>query len=61
MFVSEAASRPDLGWSWLIRDAAGKIVDIGPLTCDAILLALGTLGFVAATAVFCRRDLPAPL
>ncbi len=61
MFVSEAASQPELGWSWLIRDSAGKIVDIGPLTCDAILITLGTLGFAAAMAVFCRRDLPAPL
>ncbi len=61
MFVSESVEKPQVGWSWFIRDAAGSVVDIGPLTGDAILLFIGALGLVVAGVWFCHRDLPAPL
>jgi ABC-2 type transport system permease protein len=61
MFVSKSVKNPEIAWSWFERNAAGQIVDLGPLTCDAILLSLGTIAFVIAVTVFCRRDLPAPI
>ena len=61
MFISESVSRPELGWSWTITDSAGEFVDLGPLTCDALLLGVGLLSFVVAGIWFCKRDIPAPV
>lgn len=61
MFVSKSVKHPELAWSWFERDGAGHIIDLGPLTCDTILLTLGAIAFVVAGFVFARRDLPAPI
>ncbi len=61
MFVSESVSNPELAWAWFERNSAGQIIDLGPLTCDAILLALGSATFAVGLVTFCRRDLPAPI
>lgn len=60
-FVSKSVNNPQLTWSWLEVNENGQIVNLGPLSCDAILLVLGMIAFGIAGAVFFRRDLPAPI
>ncbi len=60
-FVSIAVGAPQSTWSLVLRDEAGRWVDLGPLGYDLLLIGLGGIAYVAATLVFQRRDLPAPL
>jgi ABC-2 type transport system permease protein len=59
--VSLALNRPDETWSLVLRDPAGRCQELGPLGYDLLLIGLGVLAYAAATFVFRRRDLPAPL
>lgn len=49
----------ELAWSFWAPDGADTI--LGGLGYNGILLGLGLVFYVAATVIFCRRDLPAPL
>jgi ABC-2 type transport system permease protein len=60
-FVSEALRDPAGRWAFFIVDDAGAWNGLGPLGLDAVLIGLGAIGIIAATLIFCRRDLPAPL
>lgn len=60
-FTMDTVKDPDSAWRFLARESHGRLPDLGPLGCDAVLLGLGLLGFVVAFVYFCRRDLPAPL
>jgi ABC-2 type transport system permease protein len=60
-FISIAINLPDQTWSLLLRDTQGQAVDLGPLGYNLILLAIGLVGYLAAGAVFHKRDLPAPM
>ncbi len=61
MFVTESIDRPELGWSWLITDTSGKFVELGPLTCNTVLMSIGIVGLISGGLWFSRRDLPAPV
>jgi ABC-2 type transport system permease protein len=61
VFVAAAAEHPERAWSLLLLDDHGRWADLGPLGYHLILLAIGLVSYGAAAAVFCRRDLPAPL
>jgi len=54
--VSNAAT----AWTLWTTKASGAI-QWGPLAYDSILIGLGLACYLAATAIFCNRDLPAPL
>lgn len=60
-FVSIAAQTPDQTWSLMRYDAAGVATELGPLGYILVLLGLGAACYLAAGAIFHRRDLPAPL
>ena len=60
-FVLAGVHSPESAWAWTVLDAEGRIVDLGPLGYDAVLIGLGTAALLLATLAFCRRDLPAPL
>ena len=60
-FVHVAVREPQNLWSLLLWDSEGRWTDLGPLGYDAVLMGLGLAAYLAATAIFCRRDLPAPL
>ena len=60
-FVSNAVNQPQATWAFALRDAAGHVTELGASGNFAILIGLGTIAYAAAAAIFCRRDLPAPL
>jgi ABC-2 type transport system permease protein len=60
-FVSIAAHEPGQAWSLTMLDTHGHFLELGPLGYNLILLAVGFVSYLAATIVFQRRDLPAPL
>ena len=60
-FVSEAVQDHSLAWAWFLRDASGKITDIGPMMGNAILVGFGLVGILLAGTIFSQRDLPAPI
>jgi ABC-2 type transport system permease protein len=60
-FVSQAVARPEVQWAFWSRDVDGVWQGLGPLGSDALLAGLGVAGITAATLIFSRRDLPAPL
>ncbi len=47
-------------WTFWVPKAKGSF-ELGGLGYDSILIGLGLLAYVAAAAIFHRRDLPAPL
>jgi ABC-2 type transport system permease protein len=51
---------PARAWTFWTRAADGTLV-AGGLGYDSILIGLGLACYIAASVVFCRRDLPAPL
>jgi ABC-2 type transport system permease protein len=51
---------PRRTWTFWVHDEGGAIL-LGGLGYDAILLGLSLACYVAAGAIFARRDLPAPL
>ena len=59
--VQVAVDYPAQLWSWRLLDVAGETGGLGPLSSNAILLSIGLLSYLAATWIFCRRDLPAPI
>lgn len=60
-FVSIAIYQPESTWSIVLRDEAGQWAGLGPLGYNLILLGTGLIAYLLATAIFHRRDLPAPL
>lgn len=60
-FVTKTTKDPSIAWRFWSPESTGVIPDLGPLGCDIALLSLGLAGMVAATLIFLRRDLPAPL
>ncbi|MFO0818116.1 MAG: ABC transporter permease subunit [Pirellulales bacterium] len=56
-----AMESPDLAWSIVRYDSAGRWVGVGPLGDDLGLIAGGLLAYGLAAVIFQRRDLPAPL
>ncbi|MDY0165009.1 MAG: ABC transporter permease subunit [Thermoguttaceae bacterium] len=60
-FVSTAVYHPESTWSILLRDEAGRWTAPGPLGYNLILLGMGAAAYLAATIIFHRRDVPAPL
>jgi ABC-2 type transport system permease protein len=60
-YVSVAVNMPDQTWAMLLRDSQGQVIDLGPLGYNLILVGIGAVCYLAAGAVFHRRDLPAPL
>lgn len=59
--IIQSLGDANYAWSWLQYDDHGRWASLGPLGYDAVLLGLGTLGFVAGGIIFSRRDFPAPL
>jgi ABC-2 type transport system permease protein len=59
--VHVAVDYPGQLWSWKLIDVAGETGGLGPLGSNVILLSIGLLSYLAATWIFCRRDLPAPI
>jgi hypothetical protein len=51
---------PDRAWAWYVTTTGGGL-QLGGLGFDAILFGLGLACYGLATAIFTRRDLPAPL
>ncbi|MDX1944618.1 MAG: ABC transporter permease subunit [Pirellulaceae bacterium] len=60
-FIAIAVRQPEQAWSLTLTDSAGKFVELGPLGYNLILLGIGFVAYLAAGAVFHKRDLPAPL
>lgn len=60
-FVTEAVAYPGREWSWVLLDPNGDFLTLGPLGLDLVLAGIGILGILAASIIFCRRDLPAPV
>jgi len=59
--VSIAVYQPESTWSLVLRDEAGEWISLGPLSHNLILLGMGGVAYAAATLIFHRRDVPAPL
>jgi ABC-2 type transport system permease protein len=60
-FVSVAVNNPENVWSIVVYDASGQYAGLGPMGYNLILLGMGLAAYIAASLVFRRRDLPAPL
>ncbi|MFW6172090.1 MAG: ABC transporter permease subunit [Planctomycetota bacterium] len=60
-FVSIAINQPADTWRLVLVNDQGSWTGLGPLGCDLLLVGMGGAAYVAATIIFCRRDLPAPL
>jgi ABC-2 type transport system permease protein len=60
-FVSVSVHTPCHAWRLVLVDQQGQFLGFGPLAYDLILVGLGILAYLAATLIFCRRDLPAPI
>jgi ABC-2 type transport system permease protein len=60
-FVSRSLESPGYAWAFLSRSGETQALELGPLGCNLVLSGLGLAGWIAATIIFCRRDLPAPL
>ena len=58
--VSIAVHEPGSMWELILRDKAGAL-QLGPVGCNLILLAMGVAAYAVAAWQFRRRDLPAPL
>ena len=60
-FVSIAVNAPGDAWRFVLTDDQGQWTGLGPLGCDALLIGMGIVAYIAATVIFSRRDLPAPV
>ncbi len=60
-FVSLAVHTPEDAWRLILVDDQGAWQALGPLGYDLLLIGMGVAAYLAATWIFCRRDLPAPL
>lgn len=60
-FISIAVNEPAQTWALQLVDSHGKVLDLGPLGYNLILLGIGLVSYLAAGIIFHRRDLPAPL
>ena len=52
---------PELMSSMWLAGEDGQFKGFGPLAHDLLLFGVGSISFIAASAIFSRRDLPAPL
>ncbi|MGM0489752.1 MAG: ABC transporter permease subunit [Planctomycetota bacterium] len=59
--VSIAINQPADTWRLVLVDDQGCWTALGPLGFDLLLVGMGGAAYIAATIIFCRRDLPAPL
>jgi hypothetical protein len=59
--VNLAMKSQSLAWSVFLYGQDGQRIGLGPLGDDLLLIVGGLLAYVAAAAIFHRRDLPAPL
>jgi ABC-2 type transport system permease protein len=60
-WVSISVYEPQYLWAFVLTGEEGRWIGVGPLACNLALLLMGTVSFVGACVIFCRRDLPAPL
>jgi ABC-2 type transport system permease protein len=60
-FISIAVHDPAHAWSLAMYNAQGRFVEPGPLGYNLILVGVGIVCYAAASVIFRRRDLPAPL
>ena len=60
-FVSIAVGMPESTWNLTLRDAEGAWIGWGSMSHNLLLIGLGMIAYLAATLVFQKRDLPAPL
>ncbi len=60
VLVSHAANGRDGAWSFVFQTSQDQW-RLGGLGYFGLLSGVGLAGFAAATAIFCRRDLPAPV
>jgi ABC-2 type transport system permease protein len=60
-FVSVAVNTPQDTWRLMVVDQQGAWIEPGPLGYDLVLIGMGLAAYLAATFIFSRRDLPAPL
>jgi ABC-2 type transport system permease protein len=60
-FVRVADRTPEATWSFMLYDANGSWTEFGPAASHLLLLGIGVVSLIAASEVFARRDLPAPL
>jgi len=60
-FVEIAVERPADTWSLWLSEPTQAFQTLGPMGNNAILLGIGLVSYLAATVIFARRDLPAPL
>lgn len=59
--VAVATDSPQETWSILFFDAQHTFQGLGPLGYNLVFILAGCFCYIAALAVFSRRDLPAPL
>lgn len=60
VLVAYAATNPEGVWSFMFERSEGDW-HLGGLGYFGLLSGMGLAGFAAGTAIFCRRDLPAPV
>lgn len=60
-FVEIAVERPAETWSFFLNTPTQSFDLLGPMANNAILLGIGLASYLAATWIFAKRDLPAPL
>ena len=59
--VGLALNSPAEAWRFVLTDEQGRWSELGGLGCDVLLVGLGLAAYAAATVIFSRRDLPAPV
>jgi ABC-2 type transport system permease protein len=60
-FVHIADATPEFAWSLAIYDAEGMWKTWGPMAHHLVMATVGIVSYLAAAAIFIRRDLPAPM
>ena len=60
-FVSVAVHTPHETWHLIQLGEQGQWIGLGPLGLNVVLIVFGLVAYAGAVAVFCRRDLPAPV
>ncbi len=60
-FVHMADVTPEFAWSLSVYDVEGSWKTWGPMAHHFVMATIGIMSYVAAAAIFVRRDLPAPM
>ncbi len=60
-FVSVAVNTPGDAWRLVLTNDQGHWAGLAPLGLDLLLIGMGLVAYLAATVIFSRRDLPAPM